>query len=138
MIKYLRITDEKDLLDLSYLSPFKAVVISEIFTSVDCKKIVSKWLIRSGCLYVMAWGRECGSWHDFVDWARSEDSNYDEIPEASFVMTTWHDDEPLAEVIWYAKYAALHLEVELQHTLFLHIAPNDKSGKFKRMYRKAR
>jgi hypothetical protein len=98
------------------------VVVLEGIYSVDWQNSVSRWLVDSGCLYMMAWGEGCSSWDDSVDWA-----NIDEfpngIPDDQFVMTTWHEEESLDEVFWFAGHCANHGDVDLADTLILHVSP---------------
>ncbi|MEI8020407.1 MAG: hypothetical protein WCH39_19550 [Schlesneria sp.] len=83
---------------------------------------MSKWLVDSGCLYAMTWGENSTVWDTSIDIANIEKFDYKEIPEDHFVMTTWHDSEPLSETMWFAKNNAFHPTVELQYTLLAHIA----------------
>jgi hypothetical protein len=83
---------------------------------------VSTWLVRSGCLYMMAWGNACSSWDDSVDIANLEEFNYEEVPEAKFVLTTWHENESLKEVFWFAKNNSFHPVVEMRNTLILDVS----------------
>ena len=48
--------------------------------------------------------------------------NFGEIPERHFVMTTWHEHEPLEEVFWFAKNSAstASSSVEIADTVILH------------------
>lgn len=71
---------------------------------------------------MMAWGLECSAWDDSVDWANQNAFDPEEIPEGSFVVTTWHEEESLADVFWYAKHCATHSVVDIGQTLLLHIA----------------
>jgi hypothetical protein len=73
-------------------------------------------------LYFMAWGKACEAWHDSVDWANLEVFNYGEIPDERFILTTWHDKEPLSEVLWFAGQCARHPDVSLTETVLLHLA----------------
>jgi hypothetical protein len=43
---------------------------------------------------MMAWGRECSSWDDSVDWANIDKFGDSPIPDDECVVTTWHEDEP--------------------------------------------
>lgn len=45
-----------------------------------------------------------------------------EIPEEQFVTTTCHDSEPIEDAMFYAKICAGHSEVDLEHTLILHVS----------------
>jgi hypothetical protein len=57
---------------------------------------------------MMAWGRKCSSWDDSVDHANLERFDYSEIPDEDFVMTTWHENEPLCDVFFHARMCAFH------------------------------
>lgn len=105
----------------------RMVVVIEAEVSPGWQTLVSDWIARSGCLYMMAWGKGCSSWDDSVDMANIEAFNFDEIPEDKFIMTTWHEDEPLAEVFWYAKHNAFHPSVELENTVLLHISAEGRA-----------
>src|SRR3954463_12099376 len=83
-------------------TPYKAVVVLNQTTPRDWQNEVSDWLVATGCLYMMAWGANSGSWDDSVDWANLAKFDYAGIPDDKSVMTTWHDDEPLSETFWFA------------------------------------
>jgi hypothetical protein len=63
-------------------------------------------LIRSGARYVCCWGPDCERLHDCFDEAEGALSGWD-ASDGSHVMTTWHDDEPLEEALWFALNAAI-------------------------------
>ena len=69
----------------------------------------------------MAWGVNLSSWNDSVDLANIEAFFHGEIPDNCFFMTTWHDDEPLEVVFWFAKMNAFHPTVEIENILILQI-----------------
>ena len=71
-------------------------------------------------------GKACSSWDDSVDLANMEQFKDCAIPEDEFIVTTWHDDELLDEVLWFAKMSAHHPTLELQNVLVLHIGMNDR------------
>lgn len=82
--------------------------------------------MESGCLYFIAWGVACETWHDTMDWTVLEAFDFGEIPDDRFVMTTWHDKEPLSEALWFAGNAADHPDIDLANTLIVHVAREDK------------
>lgn len=82
----------------------------------------------------MAWGVDGSSWDDCVDMANIEQFDFKDIPSESFVMTTWHENETLSEVFWFAKQCAFHPAVDLQHTLLLHIATDSRETEILREY----
>lgn len=122
MIKYVHLKPGADLPDVSRLRPFKAIVVVEESVTPEWQAKVSAWLISSGCLYMMAWGRECSSWDDSVDMANIEAFNCEDIPEISAVMTTWHENESLSEVFWFAKHSAEHPVLPLHNLVIVHVS----------------
>lgn len=121
---YLQLVPNGELPTRETIAPFRCVVIIDAPVSDTWQISVSRWLVESGCLYMMAWGPGCSSWDDTVDMANLEEFDYGDIPEDRFVMTTWHTDESLAYVFWFAKELAHHPTVELCDTLLLHISPS--------------
>ena len=122
VMKYIQLQPGSALPDISDLSPFRSVVVIEESVTPEWLAQVSDWLVKSGCLYMMAWGKECSTWDDSVDTANLEIFNYKNIPDDKFVMTTWHEDELLKEVFWFSKHSADHPEIEISSTLVLHIS----------------
>lgn len=125
-VEYFRIVEGDPLPDVGAYAPFRAVVVSGAPYSQEWQTAVSAWLAASGCLYMMAWGEDCSSWDDSVDWANIDQFDYGEIPDEQFVMTTWHERQPLDEVFWEAQFAADHGDVLLGHTLILDISASDR------------
>ena len=123
---YLFLQPESSLPDISGLYPFRCVIIIEEEVPFDWQSLVSKWLVKAGCLYMMAWGKDSSAWHDAVDLAMIEEFNYGNIPEERFMMTTWHENEQLEDVFWFAKNNAFHPNVALRNTLILHISRMNK------------
>ena len=119
---YLHLPPDGPLPGIGHLSPFRAVVIIEAQVGAEWQGKVSDWLVQSGCLYMMAWGRDCTTWDDSVDIANLEAFGYGEIPGDRDVWTTWHNDWPLGEVFDFCKRHARHPVVELPRVLLLHIA----------------
>ena len=128
-VQYLQIHSSPHHLPLGERRPFRAVVIIDQSVASEWQEEVSSWLVRSGCLYMMAWGKGCSSWDDSVDLANLKDFNFEEIPDEKFVMTTWHNNEPLEEVFWFSKHSAFHPNIEMQDTLIIHISDqNNEQG----------
>ena len=75
-----------------------------------------------------AWGAECSEWDDSVDMANIEANHFESIPESKLVMTTWHENEALAEAFWFAKNNAHHPSVSIQNTLLVHVAQLANGG----------
>jgi hypothetical protein len=116
---------------------FRAVVVIEQAVDNDWRSAVSGWLVASGCLYMMAWGHECSAWDDSVDWASLEAHGFGDIPNEALVMTTWHEDETLSEVLWFAKQVAQHSDVELSRTVIVHVSDKPASERLLSAWRAA-
>jgi hypothetical protein len=136
-VSYLQLPPGKEPPDLPACAFRAVVVVSEPVTS-EWRDLVSDWLVRSGCLYMMAWGCECTLWDDSVDYAMLAAQSLCEIPDDSFIMTTWHDDEPLEEVFWYSENCAYHPTIDLTRTIIIDIASSDRSNELLRAYRTIR
>jgi len=102
--------------------PFRAILIADISVNDKWRSDVANWLVECGCLYVIVWGVDCKTWHDFVDLAVIESFNFGDIPEDRFVMTTWHDNESLPEVFWFAGNGTSHPVIDLETTLIVHVS----------------
>ena len=113
------------------------VVVVEAEVSYEWQKHVSEWMVASGCLYMMAWGRECSSWDDSVDWANIDKFGDNPIPDDEFVFTTWHEDEPLKEVFWFSKTCAKHRSIDMVRTIVLDISAASRKVELLSLYEAA-
>ena len=120
-VEYFRIAEGEPLPDIARFRPFKAVVVGDAASSADWRSVASRWLVESGCLYMMAWGRDAEDWHDAVDWANIQ-LYPDETPDDQLVMTTSNDDQPLKEVFWFAHVCASHPDADFEHALIIHVS----------------
>jgi hypothetical protein len=103
-------------------APRRVIVLIEQGVTEDWRDEVSDWIVRSGCLYMMAWGQDCSSWDDSVDYATLRKFDFSEVPDDEFVMTTWHSDDTLDDVFEYDLLCAFHPTIELPLVSILHIA----------------
>ena len=135
-MRYLRLPPNSDLPPYEGIRPFGAIVAIEAEITSEWQWKVSKWLIDSGCLYMLAWGRDCASWDDSVDYANLEAFDYEAIPDERSVMTTWHENESLSDVMNFAKLNMRPMsdKVELKETVLLHISPTDKQQQYESLY----
>jgi hypothetical protein len=125
-LQYIQLKPEQAIPDISALKPFLAVLVIDEPVSQPWQDLVSRWLVSSGCIYMIAWGLNCSDWGDSVDFANIEQFNYGEIPEDELVMTTWHEDEKLKDVFCQAKNSATHACVDFSNILILHISSENK------------
>lgn len=52
-------------------------------------------IVSSRCQYALTYGHDCEDWHDAIDTACFDDG----VPEGRFLMTTWHNDESINDVV---------------------------------------
>ena len=85
---------------------------------------------------MMAWGPNCSSWDDSVDFAVRKNVGLGETPDDRFVMTTWHNDEPLEEALFYCEFCARfsYDDVDLPYALILHIASEADEPRLRKAY----
>ena len=119
---YVRIFPGEPLPDISAYAQFKAVIALSAEYSADWQKEVSDWLVACGCRYMMAWGPNSSSWDDSVDWADLEARDFED-DDSRFVRTTWHNNETLESVFWYAQFCEMfsYDDVELKETIIVDI-----------------
>lgn len=102
-------------------TPSMVILVSDAECGDMWRWEVARWLVAGGCRYLLAWGNDCETWHDAVDDASDEALDYeDPLPEQQLI-STWHEDEDLDEVFWFARHKASH-PVPLARTLIVHIA----------------
>jgi hypothetical protein len=128
-MKYLQLSPSGTLPELSDLRPFKAVVIVAMPVTPDQQRDISHWLVKSGCLYMMAWGENCIAWAESVQRANRIAFSTPEIPDQSLVITTSHEVEALKDIFWYAKHTAMHPCFKLDNILLLHISTSEDEQK---------
>ena len=134
-MQYVHLVEGADPPTVDAPSPFKALVVLDQTTSKEWRARVSNWLIATGCVYMVAWGEECSLWDDSVDVAQMTQWGFKEVPDKEFAMTTWHEDEPLEEAMWFAKFAAVHpVHVDLPVALILHVGPSPREAELRATY----
>ncbi len=133
-VQYLQLTPGSSLPDISAMRPFLAILVSEEHAVSAWREAVSKWLVKSGCIYMTAWGHDCSEWDTSVDLANIEQFNSGEIPEDELVVTTWHEHESLKDVFWQSKNSAEHACVEISNAVILHISRENKEQEYLALY----
>ena len=132
-LKYLHLLPDAPLPELSGLHRFKAILAVESDVSQMWQWDVSRWLVTSGCKLMLAWGNDCNAWAEAVDEANLERFDYGDIPDEEAVVTTWHEDEDLEEVFWFAKNRAKHPVLDLNETVLIHIGAVEKREEFEKL-----
>ncbi|RYE65474.1 MAG: hypothetical protein EOO81_12635 [Oxalobacteraceae bacterium] len=63
-----------------------------------------------------------------------EEFDFGEVPDNRFIMTTWHDKEPLSEALWFSGNCAFHPDIELEETIIVHVAPEEQRATTLKLY----
>lgn len=89
--------------------PFKALVIIDREIIKEVRFAWADWLVENHCRYMLAWGFECSKWDDDVDdtvvmkkieLKNQHFNSWQNIPLSDYhIMTVWHEQETLDEVI---------------------------------------
>lgn len=89
--------------------PFKALVIIDREIAKEVRFLWADWLIETPCRYMLAWGFECSKWDDDIDdtvvikkieLENQQIELWQGIPLNDYhIMTSWHEQDTLAEVI---------------------------------------
>lgn len=100
---YLRLEPPYDTPIPSFGRPFVAIVVAcDPNITVEQQAHISTQLVERDCRYMLAWGINASTWDDSVDMAYlNTDPNFSP-PDDRHVMTTWHDNESLDTVVWFA------------------------------------
>ncbi len=135
MLHYQFVPDGENVIIPKRLRTFRALVLIERPTENAFRQDVSRLLVDEGCLYMMAWGQDCTLWDDSVDWAVLEKFDYD-VPDQNFVMTTWHDEDTLEEVLRYAKVDATqsYTDAKLEDLLILDFGTEARGAAIEALY----
>ncbi|MCJ9428716.1 DUF7684 family protein [Kordiimonas marina] len=79
--------------------PFFAVVAADFEDMSDSAQIeLAKRLVNGGAMWVAATGKSCSDFDDLVDHVCVE-KDLDSRSEGPLVMTTWHEDESLDDIL---------------------------------------
>jgi hypothetical protein len=122
-VQYLHLLPAADMPEFSAADPFKAIVIVEQPIEAERRDTICRWLAGTGCLYMMAWGRNCGDWVTAMELAnRAKLADDEDIPSEQLTIATAHENEALKDVLWFAKFTAMHPCHALDNTIVLHLA----------------
>jgi hypothetical protein len=134
ILTYLQLPPGSEAPALEHLSPFLAIVLAEEEVTELWQAEISRWLVASGCRYLLAWGRDCEAWHDMVEDAALEAFDYEDVPEEHKVIATWHEDEDREEVFWFAKHRAAHPSHGFKATVILDISARNRKDEIEAEY----
>ena len=136
-MKYIHLLPEQILPIVNLPKTYKCVVVIDKQVSSEWQYSVSKWLVETGCVYMMATGENCSSWDDSVDIENIEKFiDSEDIPQEHFVYTSWHE-EGVEEAFFFSKNCATHPSYKKLKTIVLHISEINRETELKRNYESA-
>lgn len=133
-MRYLQLDEVTKFPESGFSDPLKAIVITEAELSLAQRAALGQWLVKSGCLYMMAWGEGSQAIQDAVNLANLQAHEFGKIPDEHLVITTSHEHESLRDVFWYCKHTAMHPCLLLENILLLHLADNNRENNLTRQY----
>jgi hypothetical protein len=137
IVHYLHLLPDETLPALAEKGPFKAIVLVDAVPDQFWQWDACRWLAASGCLYLLAWGKDCADWKEAFDDAHLELVNYEDVPPEQSALSTSHEDEDLEEVFWFAKHRAQHPSGELHTVFIMHVAEAPRRQELQAMYDEA-
>jgi hypothetical protein len=87
------------------LGDFKCVILTGDDLPDERRNAICREIVGIGCRWAMTWGPDCELWHDCLDETVLLRHNHS-VPDDKFLMTTWHEQESLEEVLFFAKRMA--------------------------------
>lgn len=93
-----------------FVSPFNGeeyVVLLAVNTTniTDDEQVrLSDSIVTTGCRYAVCTGHECSSWDDSIDYSYIHSDPNCDPPREKFVMTTWHEDESIEDIVEYFRW----------------------------------
>ncbi len=115
--------------------PFKAVAVIDGESNDQWRTSVCEWLANSGCVFFMAWGRDCKEWHDAMDDVSIERRA---LAKRNYIVTTWHEDESLSEVFWFSKFCAFQENRPIYRTAIVHVSDSTAAENLLGLYEAVR
>ncbi len=86
---------------------------------------LSDKIVESRCRYALCFGHECSTWDDSIDYSFiCTDPAYDP-PDSRFVMTTWHEDDPIDDVVFQLRYNTTFDDFVPDKFLVVFVGEND-------------
>ena len=113
-----------------FKSPFEGeqfvlmLVVNDTTISDDEQATLSKEIVQQGCRYAVCTGFKCSSWDESIDLAViSTDPDFNP-PDDRVVMTTWHQDEPIPDVVEYFRWNTCFDDFLPRHFLIVFLGSN--------------
>jgi len=96
-----------------------ALFVADPAISESERMASARELVAAGCRYACCAGLDCSKWHDSIDMAYLETDPNLAPPEETFVMTTWHEKDSVADVLAFALDLTDFDDHQFEHVLVL-------------------
>lgn len=80
------------------------LIVNDITITDSERAALSAEIVRQGCRYAVSTGHKCSTWDDSVDLAYLETDPDFNPADDRLVMTTWHENDPLVEVVRFFRW----------------------------------
>ena len=118
----------------SFSAPFEEdyallLVIASPQVSCEQRNHITSDIVTSRCQYALTFGHDCEVWHDAID-----ESCFDDGMEVErFLMTTWHEDEPIEDAIDFLWWNTFYEGFESERLAVVLIGADDELKRAIRM-----
>lgn len=76
------------------------VVIDTTINAAE-QHALSVQIVEQGCRYAVCAGHQCSTWDDSIDMTLLYEHPDYNSPDDKMIMTTWHDNEPYDDIVYY-------------------------------------
>lgn len=114
----------------TFTSPFGGEVFAALIVVVDPaitpeeRRALSDQLVAQACRYAVCAGFDCSSWDDAIDMA-SVMAKIDGTPHFGLVMTTWHEDQTLEEVVEFFQFCVVIDDEQPRHRVAILVGDDE-------------
>ncbi len=110
-------------LKLTLTGPFACLLWDH---GLSLSENLAESLLDAGCRYALCGGPRCEAWHDLIDLVfTAQDRAYE-------IMTTWHDDESVADIAFHFLRATSFGDLYLTHFVVLHLGVSGARAEIER------
>jgi hypothetical protein len=117
----------------SFSSPFPGaefvmlLVVCDSSTTTEEHAALSQQIVEEGCRYAVCTGHNCELWHDLIDESFiGSDPNFNP-PNDRMLMTTWHENEPIEEVVEFFRWNTSFANFTARNFLIVFLGDDPKS-----------
>jgi len=113
-----------------FRSPFQGgefvlmLVVNDTGITPDEQIALSTLIVRQCCRYAVCAGHECSTWDDSIDLASVSIVLSNEPSDDLLVMTTWHENQPIEDVVEWFRWSTSFEDFTPKNFLVLLLGEN--------------